>query len=246
MSIGRASPLPPRKRGPKEEDISFIASWSGGKDSCSALYRALSEGIEVSHLFNVVSEDGRHSMSHGLNPKLIAAQAEAIGIPIVQVKTSWGSYEADFKKTISELKQAGIEGMIFGDIDLQEHRDWVERVCKELEIQPLLPLWGFNRERILDDFIKEGFEAVVVVVKADILGEKWLGRKIDKQFLKDLSKIKNEIGIDLCGEKGEYHTFVTNGPSFKQHIKILDSQKVLRDKYRFLEVIGYKIVDSDP
>ena len=117
----------------KEEDISFIASWSGGKDSCAALYRALSEGIEVSHLFNVVSEDGRHSMSHGLNPKLIAAQAEAIGIPIVQVKTSWDSYEADFKKVIRELKripssgslrprrgrgsgqavQAGIEGMIF-------------------------------------------------------------------------------------------------------------------------------------
>ena len=136
--------------------------------------------------------------------------------------------------------------MIFGDIDLQEHRDWVERACKELEIQPLLPLWGLNRERILDDFIKEGFEAVVVVVKAEILGEQGLGRKVDKQFLKDLSKIKDEIGIDLCGEKGEYHTFVTNGPPFKQHIKILDSQKVLRDGYRFLEILRHEIVDLDP
>lgn len=237
----------------KEENISFIASWSGGKDSTAALYRALSAGVEVSYLFNVISEDGQRSMSHGLDPRLIAAQAEAIGIPLVQVKTSWDSYEADFKKTIRELKpststgsgQAGIEGMVFGDIDLQEHRDWVERVCKELGIQPILPLWGLDREQILNDFINEGFEAIVVAVKADILGENWLGRRIDKQFLEDLSGVKDEIGIDLSGEKGEYHTFVTNGPPFKQHIKILGSRKVLRGGYRFLELLRYEIVDID-
>ncbi len=208
-------------------------------------------------------------MSHGLDPRLIATQAEAIGVPIVQVKSSWDSYEADFKRTIRELKhipsagslrlrsgqagQAGIEGMVFGDIDLQEHRDWIERVCKELEIQPLLPLWGLDRERILDDFINNGFEAIVVTVKADILGEEWLGRKVNKQFLEDLSRIKDRRGFpaplrgfDLCGEKGEYHTFVTNGPLFKQNIKILSSQKILRDGYRFLEIVGYEILGSGP
>jgi diphthine-ammonia ligase len=234
--------------------MSFIASWSGGKDSTAALYRALSAGIEVSYLLNVISEDGRRSMSHGLDPGLIAAQAEAIGIPIVQVKASWDSYEADFKKTIRELKpststgsgQAGIEGMVFGDIDLQEHRDWVERVCKELGIQPILPLWGLGRERILNDFINEGFEAIIVTVKADILGDEWLGRRVNIQFLEDLSTIKDEMGLDLCGENGEYHTFVTNGPLFKQRIEILSSQKVLRDKYGFLELLKYKIVDIRP
>ncbi len=184
-------------------------------------------------------------MSHGLNPGLIAAQAGAIGIPIVQVKTSWDSYEANFKKTVRELKPSGIEGMVFGDIDLQEHRDWVERVCKELGIQPILPLWGLDRQRILNDFINEGFEAIVVTIKADILGDEWLGRKVNKQFLEDLSTIKGEIGLDLCGENGEYHTFVTNGPLFKKRIEILSSQKVLRDEYGFLKLLRYEIVDID-
>ena len=146
-----------------------------------------------------------------------------------------------------ELKQMGVEGAVFGDTDIQGHKDWVYRVCGEMDIIPMEPLWGLNPEQILTDFIDEGFEAIVVNVKADLLGEEWLGRKVDESFLEDLQKIRREHDIHICGESGEYHTLVTDGPIFKRRIRILDSRRVLREGYwrfRLLDILRYEIEEK--
>lgn len=213
-----------------------VALWSGGKESCLACYKAILDGFEVSHLLNFVDQDGR-CRSHGLNSKLIVAQSKAIEIPIIQRKATWNTYEQEFKIAIRELKKIGVNGAVFGDIYLQEHKDWVDKACSELEIKPMEPLWGGKPEQILNAFIDEEFEAIVVRVKADLLSEKWLGRKIDKNFVKYLHQLKGKV--DFCGELGEYHTFVTNGPLFKRRIKIIESRKVLKKGYWLLDISKY-------
>jgi len=186
-------------------------------------------------------------MSHGLDPKLMVAQSQAIGIPIIQREVTWGTYEEGFKATVMKLKQIGIEGAVFGDIDIREHKDWVNRVCSEVDIISMEPLWGIDPEQILTDFINEGFKAIVVNVKADLFGEEWLGRKVDRSFLEDLRKLHNKHNVHICGELGEYHTLVTDGPIFKGRIKILDSKRVLKEgywKHWLLDISRYDIEEK--
>jgi len=146
-------------------------------------------------------------------------------------------YEAEFKDVLLTLKQKGISGGVFGDIDLEEHRQWNEKVCREADITPYLPLWGQSQETILRDFIELGFEAIIVAAKADLFDEEWLGRRVDLEFLKQLCKLKEAKDITLCGEAGEYHTFVTDGPLFNQRIEILETNKVMREEHWFLEIL---------
>ena len=220
--------------------MKVFISWSGGKETSLSCYRVMQkEDTKVSCLLNMVSEDGGHSRSHGVNSALLKLQAEAMGIPIVQRKTTWRTYEEEFKKAVLDFKRQDIRAGVFGDIDLQEHRDWVERVCKEIGIQPILPLWKRKREELLKEFIGAGFKAIVVATNAHLLGEEWLGRKIDKEFIEELKTLRN---IDLCGEKGEYHTFVTSGPLFKKRIKISKSRRRFKKGRWFLDILEWKIV----
>lgn len=209
--------------------MKVFASWSGGKESALATYKAILQGYQVSYLVNFLSEDGKRSRSHGIKAEVLDLQSEAIGIPIVQVKTSWENYEENFKKVVTELKEKGIEGGVFGDMDLEEHREWIERVCAELGIKPLLPLWGIGPEELLADFWGLGLKAVTVATRLD---ESLLGRNLDKAFLAEIRK----FGSHLCGESGEYHTFVTNGPIFKKLLKVTQGKREKRDDVWFLEI----------
>ncbi|MBL7072813.1 MAG: diphthine--ammonia ligase [Candidatus Omnitrophica bacterium] len=217
---------------------SFV-SWSGGKDACLSYYKAVKDNnVEAKVLLNMVSEDGKASRTHGISAELLRLQAEAIGVAIIQKKTGWNQYETKFKKAASGFKNQGILTGVFGDIDLDEHREWVERVSGESGISPIFPLWQKKREDILVDFIKAGFEAIVVSVNRSDLGPEWLGRKIDKSFISDLKKLNT---VDLCGEAGEYHTFVYDGPIFRKRINILKTEKQKRGKNRFLDILDYEI-----
>ncbi len=208
-------------------------SWSGGKDCCLAGYRATTNGLQIGYLVNMVTEDGQRSRSHGLAAKWLQMQAQAIGIPLMQRGAATANYEAQFKGAILALKQEGITVGVFGDIDFNAHREWIDRVCSETGIIPHLPLWEENQNKILREFIDSGFEAVVVATKADLLGEEWLGRKLDSDFVADLAKLEN---ITPCGEAGEYHTLVINGPLFHKRIEIIEANKVLRDGHWFLDI----------
>jgi diphthine-ammonia ligase len=205
-------------------------SWSGGKDSCLACYKALQKGLSVAFLLNFISKDGK-CMFHGVNARLIAAQSEAIGIPLIQRVTSLDEYEEEFKKAVKGLKEMGIDAIVFGDIDLIENLNWVIRVCNDVGIPYMEPLWQLDRVRILNEFINVGFEAVVISAKADIFDGKWLGRRVERVFIKDLLDLNITRGVDVCGELGEYHTLVVNGPIFKKRIKINVYNKILGEDY---------------
>jgi diphthine-ammonia ligase len=194
-----------------------FVSWSGGKDSALACYRAMQvERLNVVNLFNMLSEDGVHSRSHHLSLALLRSQAEAMGIPLVHGRATWQDYEDEFKRTLTRFKKEGLQAGIFGDIDIAEHRQWVERVCQECEIDAVLPLWQRPRQAIVEEFIAAGFKAVIVATNADKIGSEWLGRPFDIDFIHDIKRLP---GVDLCGENGEYHTFVVDGPIFTKPIK---------------------------
>ncbi len=211
-------------------------SWSGGKDSCFACYRAIQNGFKACFLLNMVDEDGARSRSHGLPGRVLQQQSRALGIPRVTQQTSWESYEAQFKKMLRSFKADGVENGVFGDIDLEEHREWVERVCREEGITPHLPLWGRNQDEILKDFIGLGFEAIIVAARADLFDEEWLGNTLDLDFIRRLDELKKTKDITPCGEAGEYHTLVVNGPLFKQRVEILETGKLLKEGIRFLDI----------
>ena len=220
------------------EKLKAFTCWSGGKESCLSLYKAMQiESLEVKYLLNMINKDGLYSRSHGISSNLLKEQASAIGIPIVQRKTSWEDYEEEFKKVVSKLKKENISAGVFGDIDLQEHRDWIERVCKDVGIKPVLPLWKEEREKLLEQFIQAGFKAIIVATNAEFLGKEWLGQEINKKFVEELRVLGN---IDLCGEKGEYHTFVYDGPIFKKPVEFIAGKGYLKDNHWFLEIIPTK------
>jgi uncharacterized protein (TIGR00290 family) len=211
-----------------------FASWSGGKDCMLALHRYLNKSSnEMSFLVNMCDADGEHSRSHGLKKTLIKAQSESMGVPLIQRDTDFIGYEARLKSVISELKDKGVSAGVFGDIYLKEHRIWIERVCSEMEIVPVFPLWENDTSLLLKEFIEEGFKAVTVSVRSDKLSKEWLGRDLDKQFFNDIVKLEN---IDPCAENGEYHTFVYDGPIFKSQVIFSKGGSALRDDHYFLEL----------
>ena len=221
-----------------------FTSWSGGKDCCLACYRAVARGLKVRYLANMVAEDGKRSYSHGLAPRVLEAQAQAIGIPLIQRRARRDNYEAEFKKMLLSLKEEGISGGVFGDIDRDEHRQWIERVCGDVAVTPYLPLWGEKQEELLKEFISLGFTAIVVAAKAELFDREWLGRKVDRDFLDHLEVLKETKEVTPCGEAGEYHTLVVDGPLFERRLEILRSRRVLREARWFLSILEVGLGDK--
>lgn len=225
----------------ERDKVKAFVSWSGGKDGALSYYRAMKD-FHVTHLLNMVAENGEISRSHGIRTGVLRLQAEAMDLAIVQPRSSWETYEAEFKKTLSGLKGRGVEIGIFGDIDLEAHREWVERVSRESGMEAILPLWGAKkRGSLIEELIETGFEAIIVATKKNVLGLEWLGCRIDRDFVRDISKIK---GVDISGENGEYHTFVVSGPIFKKRINIVKSEKITRDQHCFLDISECELVEK--
>jgi len=194
-----------------------FAAWSGGKDCCQAAYKASREGYEICYLLNMTNREVARSCSHGISARWISLQAAAVGIPMVQPKTSGDDYEAVFVAALKELRTKGIAYGIFGDIDFEPHREWNEHVCRQADIMPVLPLWQNEQSKVARDFIDEGFETVIITTQADLMGPEWLGRKFDRDFLQDIAA--HNQNITPCGEAGEFHSLVIDGPLFRQRLE---------------------------
>jgi uncharacterized protein (TIGR00290 family) len=218
----------------------YVVSWSGGKDSCLALYEALRLGYKVTHLVNFISDEEKRVRFHGTDAGLIRLQGAAMGIEIAQYETSWDGYESAFKAGVRELLPAGVKGMVFGDIYIDEHKEWVERVCSEIGIEALEPLWNRPAGDVLKQFIGLGFEAVIVSANSKYIDETWVGRVVDSDFQDYLSS----KGIDPCGENGEYHTVVINGPLFSRKISLTAGRVISKDEFRLLDIRGFKLEDA--
>jgi uncharacterized protein (TIGR00290 family) len=204
-----------------QEQPAALVSWSGGKDSCLAMWRARQSGMSIVRLITAMDEAGSGSRSHGVPPELIAAQANALEAQIRFYDTSWKTYEEKFVAMLQEARNDGIRHAIFGDIDLVPHREWEEKVCTRAGLQASLPLWDEPRIKLVDEFLSLGFKAVVVCVNGSYLPERFCGREFDAAFLADLP-----VGVDACGENGEFHTFVYDGPMFSKPVPFTRGQIV--------------------
>ena len=209
-----------------------FCSWSGGKDSCFALYKAVKSGMRPRMLVTMMEETGERSRAHGLSIDVLLRQSESLGIPLTMRSTSWDEYERIFIDALVELRKAGLEGGVFGDIDLDEHREWATRVCGSAGMTAVHPLWKKNRAKLIGDFLRTGFDATVVAVKDGVLGPEILGRKLTADLVNEFRK----AGIDPSGEAGEYHTVVTEGPLFSTPLNLANRGAVQRDGYWFLDV----------
>jgi len=210
-------------------NTNLLCSWSGGKDSCFALMQALQDGCTPKVLLNVLNEAGKISRSHGIPAAILQLQAKATGLPIQLIASSWADYEVNFTTTLRQLKEEyAVTHAVFGDIDLQPHREWEEKVCANAGLTALLPLWQQDREQLVMQMIAAGIKAIIVSCN-EVLGPDFLGRLIDEQCVTDL---KN-AGVDVCGENGEFHTLVIDCPLFANGVDVTVTEKVKHEKYWF-------------
>ena len=210
-----------------------LCSWSGGKDSCFALMQAMSLGYIPKVLLNVLNEEGKISRSHGIPSAILEKQAAAAGLPIHLISSSWQEYEKHFTHALSVLKkQYDLNYGVFGDIDLQPHRDWEEKVCTNAGLTAVLPLWKQDRKSLVMQMLDAGIEAMIVSCN-EVMGERFIGKMITPALVEELES----MGIDACGENGEYHTLVLDCPLFDKKITVSVAEKLKHEKYWFGKLI---------
>jgi uncharacterized protein (TIGR00290 family) len=213
----------------------------------------------VSNVLSVIyKKDLSKMVPHEIAPEIITMQAQAMELPLLQKEVTWDTFERQLKSTIHQLKLKGIEGLVFGlvpphyPIDTSEklrehstlvsHKEWMSRICKELGIEPITPLWKKTPDQILNELVKKNFEVIIVVVDSKLLGEEWLGRKIDGEFIEAVHKLNRQKGTHIGGSG--YHTIVTDGPLFKKRLKIVKSRKVNKKGYLVLDIAEMQAVNK--
>jgi len=215
-----------------------IISWSGGKDCSMAYYEARKTlGLEISALITTVTEVyGRISM-HGVRRTLLKQQAESLGVPVCEViitpKATNEEYEDRMRAVLTDHKNQGVSSVVIGDIFLEDLRKYREEKLSEINMKGIFPLWKRDTTQLANTFIDMGFKAIITCVDSKSLDKKFVGRNFDHKFLSELPS-----GIDPCGENGEFHSFVTHGPIFRQPIACRKGEIVLRDKrFYFCDLI---------
>jgi diphthine-ammonia ligase len=213
--------------------VPVFCSWSGGKDSAMALHEAARAGAVPRLLISMMIEGGERSRSHGLSREVLAAQAAAVGLPVEFGAASWSGYEAELLRVLgTSLDDGGPAVGIFGDIDMEDHRQWVERVCGLVGAEACLPLWQRDRRRLMDEVLAAGFKAVIVAVRDGVLPPELLGKTIDAELVAEIER----LGSDAAGENGEYHSLVVDGPLFDRRLEIELGERSLRDGVWFTDV----------
>ncbi|MGL4847622.1 MAG: diphthine--ammonia ligase [Clostridium sp.] len=204
----------------------FVASYSGGKDSSLALYKGMKEGNALG-IIVMMEEDGERSRAHSLFPDILEAQAKAIGVPLFKGATNWNDYEKVFVDILRKTRTLGAEVLITGDIDMPEHGCWYEKVANKADLQIGMPLWNMSHKEVINEFISLGFiTRVITIDKRSGMKKEDLGKVLTFEYIKELE----ERGIDPCGEAGEFHTVVTDGPLFKEEIKV-KYKEIIEDEH---------------
>jgi uncharacterized protein (TIGR00290 family) len=199
-----------------------------------ALDRALRQGLDLQYLFNIYEGVSGRVRFHGVRSTLIAQQARSIGIPLLQDATHPDDYETVFLRMLDRLQAEGIGGVIFGNIHLADIRAWYEERVTGRGLEHLEPLWGEVGDVLLREVVTRGFQARLVSVDLACTPSQWLGRTIDQEFI---AEILSRPDLDPCGERGEYHTFVHDGPIFREPLRIQVGDQVETEGHALLEVL---------
>lgn len=214
-----------------------VLSWSGGKDCALSLYEIRRGNKYAVHalLTNITSDYSRISM-HGVRHNLLEKQAEAVCLPLIKVfipaNCTNETYSEIMEKEMERLKVEGIGKVAFGDIFLEDVRRYREGNMAKVGMQAAFPLWGKNSRDLVTSFIQFGFQAIVTSVDSSKLGVEFCGRRIDNVFLNDLPD-----NVDPAGENGEFHSFVFNGPIFKQPVHLSVGEIVIRDGFYYCDLL---------
>ncbi len=216
----------------RKKEARVFCCWSGGKDSCLALYRARTRGYVPAMLLSLVDPSRRISRSHGLPEEVLLAQSRCMGLELEVVPLPRGGAEAAFETMAERAAGKGCRTGAFGDIFVEEHRRWIEGVADRSGFQPLFPLWGEDTADLAREFLAAGFRALVVSVRKGLLGAEFLGADLDEPLISALES----KGADPCGENGEFHTLVYDGPLFAEPLPFSAGRVVETEKHFRLEI----------
>lgn len=207
----------------------IFLSWSSGKDAAYALYKLQqSKEYTIHSLFCTLEETSQRVSMHGIHESLLDAQAHSLGIPLQKLflpkDLSMDGYGKIMKEELTAIKQQGISSFAFGDILLDDLKSYREKQLSAVNMEAIFPLWGKNTTTLAKEIINSGIKAIVVAVSRNVLEDSFIGREYNNEFLSDLPK-----NIDPCGENGEFHTFVYDGPHFRYPLKVKREEVVKRE-----------------
>lgn len=214
--------------------MKLAALLSGGKDSMYAMYQLRKQGHDIAQIISMLSENPESYMFHVPNVRLVEEQAKLLELPITFAETK-GEKELeleDLKRVFQQLKEQGIEGIVTGAVASRYQKQRIDKICKEVGLESLAPLWFQAPKELLINMIKDGFEIMIVAVGAPPLDESWLGRIVDYKCVGELVKLNMQYGIHVTFEGGEAESFVLNCPMFSKRIIVEDSEKEWDPKTR--------------
>ncbi len=219
-----------------------VMVWSGGKDSSMALQRLLADdNIQVCHLLTSLNSATQRVSMHGVRKELLVEQSKSIGIPITFVEyqeASYSAYEEAMEKQIREFQNEGIHHFAFGDIFLEDLKIYREQQLAKVYAEALFPLWKEDTKELIKKFVEAGFKSITCCIDAQKLSSEFLGKTIDKKWLRKLP-----LEIDPCGENGEYHSFCYDGPIFKLPLKVKLGERVKKEYQHDQYVSAFQFVE---
>jgi uncharacterized protein (TIGR00290 family) len=202
-------------------------SWSGGKDSAFCLYKANQQGIGAGMLLTTINKIHNRISMHGVRKELLEKQATSLQLPLRMVELSeqpdMKEYEHQMSTAFQQLKKEGYTHGLFGDIFLEDLKQYRQVQLKNEGLEPVFPIWKMNSHELIKEFIALGFKAIIVCINSMLLDKSFCGRLIDESLLNDLPS-----AVDVCGENGEYHSFVFDGPLFSKPIPFTRGEMVYR------------------
>jgi len=223
--------------------LQVAALVTGGKDSALALHRALKQSYNVKYLVTMIPQRPDSWMFHYPNIHLADFFAEAVGIPLVKGETS-GVKETELEDLKRLLAKLQVDGVVTGAIMSQYQKKRIDRICQELNLKSIAPLWHENPQKLLAEIVKLNFEVLIVGVYAYGFNVTWLGRKINQKSISDLIKLNKEYQISVVGEGGEYETLVLDAPFFKKRIQLVQTERIWENHSGYLIVKKAKLVEK--
>jgi uncharacterized protein (TIGR00290 family) len=214
-------------------DARYALMWSGGKDSALALQRATAAGMHVTRLINFHDPVTGRVRFHATRVNMIQAQADAAGIELRAIGTSWPEMDTRLAAELGALRSEGFAGLVFGDIHLADVRAWFEDRVRAAGLEHVEPIWGEAPTQLVREFVRTGGRAVITCVDLSRLDSSWLGRIIDERFLADIAATQ----ADPCGENGEYHSFAFRGPAFTHPVGWMPGETRSESGFSQLDVL---------
>ena len=215
-----------------EEHIKFAMSYSCGKDSALALHRMKELGHKPVALIITVNEEQCRSWFHGVDDELMDCISKALDIPLIKSRSKGEDYTEKLEQAMKSAKDMGAEAVVFGDIDIDDHFKWCSDRCENVGLKAVFPLWGEKRDALVQESIELKYSSYIKCIRKDVLSTDILGKRLTKETIDEIIN----SGVDACGENGEYHTLVIDGPIFKSKVDVVLESIIEWEKHAAIDI----------